>query len=233
MAGAMVSPPCDSFASQVMGDTSFKVTASGFESCMAIPAENTCDAKPFPQGTSPAISWTAGPSGTKSYALVLKDLAVIGRNDPSSPDYNKGFHYVMWDIPPTTMSLPAGMMGGYVSTDVTGALQWSNFNNYAYFGPCPNYDPTMPTNWNDTYAFTLYALPFDKFTVPAQVMGHSTVRVWDDAFKAAALAVTEYRGMSSAHSSGIPDGVLPPMPKPPCAEDGSTPADGCISPTMP
>ena len=225
MAGA---PSCADIPPLAMGDASFTISSPDFASCMPIPAVSTCDAKPFPQGTSPALTWTAGPAGTLSYAVVLKDLAVLARTDPTDPNYNRGYHYVMWDIPTTVLTLPRAMLGGFASTDVPGAAQWSNFNDYGFFGPCPNFDPTMPTNYDDVYAFEVYALPTAKADVPAPVAGMSTVRQLDDSFKAVALAVAEYRGTSSAHSSGVPCGVLPPMTHPPCPSTG-TPPDGCLA----
>ena len=184
------------------GSTTFTIMSSGFASCAAIPAASTCEAKPFPQGTSPALSWTAGPTGTMSYAIVFKDLSVLARTAATDPNYNRGYHYVMWDIPANVTSLPAAVAGGFAVPGVSGALQWSNFNNYGFFGPCPNFDPAMPTDFNDVYCFQIYALPFAKAPVPAAMMGTSTVRLLDNVFKPAALAVAEYRGTSNAHSVG-------------------------------
>jgi phosphatidylethanolamine-binding protein (PEBP) family uncharacterized protein len=182
-------------------------------------------------GSSPAITWTAGPANTMSYAVVFKDLSVLSRYASTDPNYNKGFHYVMWDIPADKRGLPANMMGGHLSTDIPGARQWSNFNNYGWFGPCPNFDPTMPTTYNDSYAFVVYALPTAKTAVPTQQMGISTVRLLDNVFKANAVATAEYRGTSNAASTGIPAGTLPPTAKPPCATDGSALVCGCLSGT--
>jgi phosphatidylethanolamine-binding protein (PEBP) family uncharacterized protein len=217
---------CSEIPSQAAGDPGFTVTVTGFANCEPIPAVHTCDEKPFPEGTSPAISWTAGPTGTLSYALVFKDLSILSRLEPSDPLYTRGYHYVMWDIPSGVTSLPAAMEGGHLSTEVTGARQWSNFNDYGYFGPCPNFDPELPATENDSYAFTLYALPTATADIAAPTTGISTVRQLDDAFKAVALAVAEYRGTSDAQSSEIPDGVLPPTATPPCPSDG-TPLEGC------
>jgi len=182
-------------------------------------------------GTSPAITWTAGPTATMSYAVVFKDLSVIARYPTTDANHNKGFHYVMWDIPADKRGLPANMMGGHASTDVPGARQWSNFNNYGWFGPCPNFDPTMPTTFNDSYAVVVYALPTAKTVIPPAMMGISNVRLLDNLFKTAALATAEYRGTSSAASSGIPAGVLPPTPKPICPTDGSPVPCGCLTST--
>jgi phosphatidylethanolamine-binding protein (PEBP) family uncharacterized protein len=222
-------PTCQQFPPLATGSTTFTISSPEFAPCAPIPIERTCDQKPFPQGTSPALTWTPGPAGTKSYAVVLKDLAVLARYAPSDSNYNKGFHYVMWDMPPSTLGLPANMMGGHISKDVQGAQQWSSFNDYGYFGPCPNFDPTMPTSYDDSYAFIVYALPAEKTVIPAPQAGISTVRRLDGAFQSVALATAEYRGTSRAASSGIPAGVLPPTAQPPCATDGSPMACGCLS----
>jgi|GEM_PF-1096906 len=220
-------PGCADFPTMAKGSSSFMLSSAAFGSCLPIPAENTCDQKAFPQGISPALTWTAGPTGTMSYAIVLKDLSVLARFAPTDPNYNKGFHYVMWDIPAGVTSLPANMKDGFVSTDVPGALQWSNFNDYGYFGPCPNYDPANATSYDDSYAFLVYALPAATTNIPAPQMGISTVRLLDGLFQMNALAVAEYRGTSSAASSTLPSDVLPPKDAPPCPTDGAA-ACGCV-----
>ena len=76
-----------------------KMTIAGFADGGKIPAANTCAAG---QGVpSPAISWTAGPAGTMSYALILHDPdpVIAGRrlahgwrsgNPASPPDMRPG-----------------------------------------------------------------------------------------------------------------------------------------------
>ena len=164
-----------------------------------------------------------------SYAVVFKDLSVLARTASTDPNYNRGYHYVIWDIPSDKRGLPANMMGGHLSMEIPGARQWSNFNNYGWFGPCPNFDPAMPTTFNDSYALVVYALPTVKTVVPAAMMGISNVRLLDNVFKNMALATAEYRGTSNAASSGIPAGTLPPMPKPICPTDGSLMPCGCLT----
>jgi phosphatidylethanolamine-binding protein (PEBP) family uncharacterized protein len=164
-----------------------------------------------------------------SYALVFKDLSILARVDPSSNmAYNRGFHYVIWDIPADVTSLPAELSEGHLPEDVEGARQWSNFNNYGYFGPCPNFDPAQPRSQNDSYAFTLYALPTAVAEIALPTPGISTVRQLDNLFEAEALAIAEYRGTSDAWSIEIPPGTLPPMTNPPCPNDGSTPPANCL-----
>ena len=164
-----------------------------------------------------------------SYAVVFKDLSVLARYPSTDPNYNRGFHYVIWDIPADKRGLPANMMGGHLSMEITGARQWSNFNNYGWFGPCPNFDPAMPTTFNDSLRAVVYALPTAKTVVPAAMAGISNVRLLDNVFKTMALATAEYRGTSNAASSGIPAGTLPPTAKPICPTDGSPMPCGCLT----
>src|SRR3569623_2025750 len=169
------------------GSSSFTLSSAAIGSCTPIPAENTCDQKPFPQGTSPALTWTAGPAGTMSNAIVLKDLSVLAR---------------------------------YAATD-------SNYNDYGYFGPCPNYDPMNPTSFDDSYAFLVYALPAAKTNIPAPQASISTVRLLEGVLQANALAIAESRGTSSAAASALPSDVLPPQDVAPCPTDGSVTC-GCV-----
>ena len=69
-----------------------------------------------------------------------------------------------------------------------------------------NFDPAMPTTFNDSYALVVYALPTAKTVVPAAKAGISNVRLLDNVFKAMALATAEYRGTSNAASTGDPGG---------------------------
>jgi hypothetical protein len=87
----------------------------------------------------------------------------------------------------------------------------------------------MPTSYDDSYAFIVYALPTAKTIIPAPQAGVSTVRLLDGVFQSMALATAEYRGTSMAASSGIPAGVLPPTAQPPCATDGSPVQCSCVA----
>ena len=52
----------------------------------------------------------------------------------------------------------------------------------------PQFDPMMPTTYNDSYALVVYALPMAKTVIPAPQMGLSTVRLVDGIFHGQALA---------------------------------------------
>ena len=136
----------------------------------------------------------------------------------------------MWDIPADTTDLPSALANGHESPDVDGALSWSSFNDYGYFGPCPNFDPALPRTAFDQYAFVVYALPDAVSEVPAPEEGISTVRQLDGYFASIALAATEIRLTSDAQSSEFPptDQPFPPVAIPPCPSEGEQPEE-CIA----
>jgi len=136
----------------------FSLTSSDLAPGGMFPVTTTCAGK----GTSPSLTWTPGPAGTKSYAITLLDTTLVGQGNAN------GYHWVIWDIPATTLALPAALpSGATLSTPVT-AKQSSPANGFdnlpanAYFGPCPN--AIGSTNNTDTYAFTIYALGLESLT---------------------------------------------------------------------
>lgn len=82
---------------------------------------------------SPQLSWTAGPANTASYAVTIFD--------PDAPT-NVGFwHWLIYNIPPTTTSLAANIPptgGAGTGTLPAGALQaMDDYGIQGYGGPCP------------------------------------------------------------------------------------------------
>lgn len=123
------------------GAAAFSLTSTALSEGGAFPEENTC-ASGEGFGSSPPLTWTAGPSSTMSYAVVLIDNDFMG-----------GFiHWVLWDVPPTITTLPANFPSGTMPSMPAGAKQRSIDTNNGYAGPCPNGD-------EHEYTFTVYALP--------------------------------------------------------------------------
>jgi Raf kinase inhibitor-like YbhB/YbcL family protein len=111
------------------------------------PPENTCAGV----NTSPAMSWTAGPTGTMSYAVTLTDAS-----------YMNAAHWVIWDIPPTATSLPAGLAGTATLANPAGAKQLHKIEffqaGFDYRGPCP-------MGATHTYVFEVTAVPTTTLTL--------------------------------------------------------------------
>ncbi|NUO50874.1 MAG: YbhB/YbcL family Raf kinase inhibitor-like protein [Polyangiaceae bacterium] len=123
------------------GGGEFALTSTAFNEGDMIPQTYECD-NGGGDNISPPFAWTAGPAGTMSYAIVMRDL-----------DFGPGFiHWVIWDIPATETGLPEDLGGGFMVADPAGAKQVN-----PYFGPC------SPNSVN-TYEWTLYAI--DAATLP-------------------------------------------------------------------
>lgn len=97
------------------------VTSPAFAANGDIPFENT----QYKGNTFPGLSWTAGPAGTKSYAIIMQDGDGARNGEPF-------LHWTVFNITPATMKLDAGM-----SAVPSGAQYGPNYKgtNQAYLGP--------------------------------------------------------------------------------------------------
>ena len=103
---------------------------------------------------SPALSWSGAPSGTKSFAVSMYD--------PDAPTGSGWWHWVVFNIPPGTTSLPKGAGDAKKKLMPKGAIQSrTDFGSAGYGGPCP-----PPGDKPHRYNFTLYALKVDKLDLP-------------------------------------------------------------------
>jgi Raf kinase inhibitor-like YbhB/YbcL family protein len=106
------------------------------------------------QNVSPALSWHHAPPGTQSFALLV--------HDPDAPTGSGWWHWLVYNIPADTSSLPAGAGDPKAKLLPSGAVQGrTDFGVYAYGGPCP--PPGKPHH----YHFRLFALKVPKLEVPA------------------------------------------------------------------
>lgn len=97
--------------------------------------------------TSPDLTWSGAPEGTRSFAVTCYD--------PDAPTGSGYWHWVAWDIPADTTSLPLG-----VERDAGGIAQALNdFGRRGYDGPNP------PAGAPHRYMFTVHALPVDSLGV--------------------------------------------------------------------
>jgi Raf kinase inhibitor-like YbhB/YbcL family protein len=94
---------------------------------------------------SPDLSWTAGPSGTQSYAVTCYD--------PDAPTTVGFSHWVLFDLAPTVTELAAGVQG-------EGTTGFSDWGESRYGGMAP---PAGDEAHH--YRFTVYALDVPKLGV--------------------------------------------------------------------
>ena len=109
------------------------------------------------QNTSPALSWTGAPAGTKSFAVTVYD--------PDAPTGSGWWHWVVYNIPGNVTSLPAGAGDPAKHLLPAGASQGNtDFGSAGYGGPCP---PVGDKPHH--YHFTVYALDVAHLDIPAGV----------------------------------------------------------------
>jgi Raf kinase inhibitor-like YbhB/YbcL family protein len=97
----------------------------------------------------PDLSWQKAPKETKSYAVTFYD---------KDAQTGSGFwHWVLYDIPASTTSLPGGANGG---TLPPGAVEGNtDVSKPGFIGPCP------PPGRKHNYVYTVHALKVDKLPV--------------------------------------------------------------------
>ena len=118
----------------------FSVTSPAFREGAAIPGKHTCDGA----DVSPPLAWSAAPAGTRAFALIV--------DDPDAPA-GTWVHWVLYNLPGTTLGLPENVTKTDQLPNLGGALQGRNdFRRPGYGGPCP---PPGPAH---RYFFKLYAL---------------------------------------------------------------------------
>ena len=109
----------------------FVLSSPSFHAGGPIPGRFTCAGA----NVSPPLAWTAGPRGTRSFALRL--------DDPDAPG-GTFTHWTLWGLEASARMLPA---------HVSSASQGRNsFGEIGYGGPCPPQGP------RHHYVFRVYAL---------------------------------------------------------------------------
>ena len=147
----------------------FALTSSTIAEGGSFPPGNTCSGA----NTSPPLAWTAGPAGTKSYAIVLNDTTI------------SFLHFIVYDIPASVFALPAALEAAYAPANPAGAHETKSYQGtFGYSGPCP---PAL-----HVYEFVLYAL--DVATLPG-VMQDVSLADAQTAIKAHSLGSTKLTAM--------------------------------------
>jgi Raf kinase inhibitor-like YbhB/YbcL family protein len=144
--GADSAPTRGAAATTAGSDTIVRVTAMftlaspAFQNGDSIPRQYTCDGA----DVSPPLDWLASPAGATSFALIVED--------PDAPG-GTFIHWVLYDLPGATASLPEGVPKSAELPQVGGARQGrTSFGRTGYGGPCP------PPGSAHHYHFRLFAL---------------------------------------------------------------------------
>jgi len=116
---------------------SLTVKSSAFANNGAIPTEYTCDGSE----TSPPLSWSKVPDGTKSIAILV--------DDPDAP-MGTFTHWLVTGLPTSTTSLGKG-----APIPADAMAQKNDKGKNAYTGPCP-------PSGRHRYRFHVYALDIAK-----------------------------------------------------------------------
>src|SRR5262245_30837919 len=74
-----------------------RLTSPAFNDGVMLDAKYTCSAGAM--AISPALNWTNAPMGTVSYTLIVHDMEPRPQRG-----INDVLHWMMWNIPATTMS---------------------------------------------------------------------------------------------------------------------------------
>ncbi len=96
-----------------------RLIVAAFPDGAAIPTLHTCEGADL----SPAIEWSGGPAGTKSFALIV--------DDPDAPGgvWN---HWLLFNIPAAVHAIAQGFKPSQLGE--SGA---NDFGKPGYNGPCP------------------------------------------------------------------------------------------------
>ena len=122
-----------------------RVVSTAFQDGGLIPAKYTCDG----ENISPPLEFTAVPQAAKSLALIC--------DDPDAPG-KTWVHWVVYDLPPTTMQLPEGQPHND-RLSIGGTRGKNDFGKIGYGGPCP-------PSGTHRYFFKLYALDRETSLAP-------------------------------------------------------------------
>ena len=167
------------------GGAKLAVTTPAFKDGADIPFENT----QYRGNVFPGLAWSAGPKGTKSYAVIMQDTDAMVRDNPI-------LHWTMVNIPASATKLDAAM-----SAPPAGAAYGPNIR-----GPAQAYmGPRTPPGAKHRYHLQVYAL---DTVLPADALANYDSLT--GAMKDHVLASGQVIGLGQADPT-----APPPAPRPP------------------
>src|SRR5438874_10652428 len=134
---------------------SFRLASNDLKDGQRMPEAQVFNGMGYSGGNrSPHLAWEGAPEGTKSFVVTC--------HDPDAPTGSGWWHWVVYNIPASVSSLPAGAGDPKKSLLPSGALQGrTDFGDPGYGGPCP------PPGKPHRYYVRVYALKVEKLEVPA------------------------------------------------------------------
>jgi len=168
------------------GGAKLTVTTPAWKDGGDIPYENT----QYRGNVFPGLAWTPGPSGTKSYVVIMQDTGAIVRGAPI-------LHWTLYNIPASVMKLDAGM-------SPTGNPPGSSYGPNIRASAQPYMGPRTPPGPKHPYHLQVFAL---DTTIPANPA--ITYDELTGAMKDYILASGEVVGMGSVDPT-----APPPAPRP-------------------
>lgn len=103
------------------------ITSTGFAHQGEIPRRYTCEG----DDSSPPLSWSGIPTGTRSLALIVDDPDAP---DPKAPKIT-WVHWLLFNIPPSVAGLPEAVKPAALPAGTKeGKNSWGRTG---YGGPCP------------------------------------------------------------------------------------------------
>ena len=163
------------------GTQAFELTSPGYKPGDRVHSEQVFNDLGCTGGNlSPALAWKDPPKGTQSYLLTFYD--------PDAPTGSGWWHWVVYNLPKATSSLPKGAGAEHSSALPPETLQGrTDLGEDAYHGPCPALgDPPH------RYVFTIYALKVAKLPVPADSSGAMVTSIVQEHLLGKAVFVAHY-----------------------------------------
>ena len=137
------------------GDHHFRLTSTTFEKGTVLPSTmisnisigSVC----VGQNTTPELSWTDAPRGTKSFVVTLFDTTAAFT------------HWAVYNIPASTTSLAENAGANTNLSTPFGDQTVNDLGLPGYIGPCP------PSGLVHNYEFTVFALDKEHLDLPSAV----------------------------------------------------------------
>ncbi len=164
------------------GQSAFALSSTAFANGGLIPKIHECTSgggnDPAKKNESPPLAWSGAPTTAQSYAIVMRDLS-----------NNNLLHWIIYDIPPATTSLPQNVQHVYQPPVPAGARQIyyrGSASLFGYQGPC------SPSTVN-TYEFVVHALNRASLT---NLNSSSSIQTAARAITAASIGSARITGRS-------------------------------------